>query len=60
MTVLDTKTTFKDKHYETGVLQKTDHRTLPMNRYPACLNTLEGKLEKNSGTSRQRLQTSIL
>ena len=48
MTTLDTKKTLKDKHYETGVLWKTDHRILPMNRNLVCLYSLEGKLKINS------------
>ena len=48
--MLDTKTKFKDKNFETGILWKTNHTTLPMNRDLAERRSysLEGKLEKNS------------
>ena len=47
--MLDTKTKFKDKTFETGILWKTNHTTLSINRDLAerRLHSLGGKLEKN-------------
>ena len=47
--MLDTKTKFIDKNIETGILWKTNHTTLPVNRDLAerRLYPLGGKLEKN-------------
>ena len=40
---------YKEKYYQTGLLWKTDHATLPTNRDLAAkrLYSLERKLEKN-------------
>ena len=47
--MLDTKAKFNDKNFETGILWKTNHTTLPINRDLAerRLYLLGGKLEKN-------------
>ena len=43
MNILETTTTLKNKHYEIGLLWKTDNAKLPMNR-----ELTEKRLERNS------------
>ena len=43
MNILETTTTLKKKHYEIGLLWKTDNAKLPMNR-----ELTEKRLERNS------------
>ena len=59
MDILETTTPLKNKHYEIGLLWKTDHPKLPMNRELAenRLVLLEKRLERNPALKKRYKET---